>query len=97
MSCRGFAFSGQPRQQGRKVRGAASPTPLLTATRAAVVSDGGGGMRLAVTLLGLDLLTIDLTTGDGDNGSDPGDCTSFPIGFTASPGDQRWERSAELE
>lgn len=54
-------------------------------------------MRLAVTLLGLDLLTIDLTTGDGDNGSDPGDCTSFPIGFTASPGDQRWERSAELE
>jgi hypothetical protein len=54
-------------------------------------------MRLAITLFGLDLLTVDIASADGDNSTDPGDCTSFPVGFTATPGDQRWERSAELE
>lgn len=38
-------------------------------------------MRLAITLLGLDLLTVELDTSDGDNGSDPGDCTTYPVGF----------------
>lgn len=47
-------------------------------------------MRLSITFLGLDLLSIDVTT-DGDNGTDPGDCTSYPVGFTLSAGDQRWE------
>lgn len=53
-------------------------------------------MRLAITFLGLDLLSIDVTTDtDTDNGTDPGDCTTYPIGFTPSPGDQRWERGLE--
>lgn len=51
-------------------------------------------MRLAVTLLGLDLLTVELNTGDADNGVDPGDCTSSPVGFAPSYGDQRWEVGA---
>lgn len=49
-------------------------------------------MRLA---LGIDVLTIELST-DPDNGTDPGDCTTTPLGFTPSHGDQRWNRGAEL-
>lgn len=52
-------------------------------------------MRLALTVLGIDLLTIEIST-DQDNGTDAGDCTSQPLGFTPSPGDQRWDRGAEL-
>ena len=51
-------------------------------------------MRLAVTFLGLDLLSIDISTGETDNGIDPGDCTSYPVGFTLQAGDQRWEQGA---
>lgn len=51
-------------------------------------------MRLSVTLLGLDLLSIEVTTDQSDDG--PGDCTTMPVGFTASHGDQRWERGADL-
>jgi hypothetical protein len=54
-------------------------------------------MRLAITFLGMDLLSVDVSTSDGNNGTGAGDCTSIPLGFTASHGDQRWERSAELE
>lgn len=49
-------------------------------------------MRLSITLLGLDLLSIDVSTdGSSDNGTDPGDCTSYPVGFAPQAGDQRWE------
>lgn len=54
-------------------------------------------MRLAITVLGRDLLTLEITTTTTEQQADgPGDCTSYPVGFTASPGDQRWDRGAEL-
>lgn len=53
-------------------------------------------MRVAVTILGLDLLTLEITTTTTEQQADAGDCTSYPVGFTASPGDQRWDRGAEL-
>lgn len=49
-------------------------------------------VRVAVTFLGLDLLSIDVTTtADDDNGTDPGDCTTYLLGFVPQAGDQRWE------
>lgn len=53
-------------------------------------------MRLAMTLLGLDLLTVEISTDDGDNGTDPGDCTSTQVGFAPTPGAQRWEQGPDL-
>lgn len=47
-------------------------------------------MRLTIRILGLEILQLEATT-DDDNGTDPGDCTTTPIGFTPTPGDQRWE------
>lgn len=55
-------------------------------------------MRLSITLLGLDLFTLEIATDNNpDNGADPGDCTSMVVGFAPSPGDQRWERGVELD
>ena len=55
-------------------------------------------MRLTIRFLGLDLLTIEASTDDDqDNGTDRGDCTTQPIGFAPSPGDQRWESGPVLE
>ena len=54
-------------------------------------------MRLAITILGLDALTIEISTHDSDNGTDPGDCTTMPLGFAPSPGDQRWQAGPELQ
>ena len=51
-------------------------------------------MRLVIRLLGTEVFAID-TEPDRDEG--PGDCTTYPVGFTASPGDQRWEKAPELE
>ena len=51
-------------------------------------------MRLALTLLGLDLLTIEIST-DEAGSEDAGEATSYPVGFTASHGDQRWEQGVE--
>jgi hypothetical protein len=35
-------------------------------------------VRLSITFLGLDLLSVEVTTAaDEDNGTDPGDCTSY--------------------
>lgn len=47
-------------------------------------------MRLALTFLGLDLFTLEVTT-DSDNGSDPGDCTStaVAVGFTVP--EREWD------
>lgn len=45
-------------------------------------------MRLAITLLGLDLFTIELETAAAECyeavDDSPGDCTTYPIGFTAA-------------
>lgn len=47
-------------------------------------------MRLSVTLLGLDLFSVEISTDDDtategyDDGTDPGDCTTYPLGFTAA-------------
>jgi hypothetical protein len=46
-------------------------------------------VRLAVTMLGLDLLTVEITT-DAES-DEPGDCITTPVGFTVSAGDQRWQ------
>ena len=55
-------------------------------------------MILTVRLLGVEVLHVELTDerpaelpADG-----PGDVVSQPVGFTASPGDQRWETSPDL-
>lgn len=42
-------------------------------------------MRLSITLLGLDLFTVELeTTAAEVYDESPGDCTTYPIGFTAA-------------
>lgn len=51
-------------------------------------------MRLSVRMLGLEVLTIEAST-DDDQPNGPGDCTTTPIGFAPSPGDQRWEKGIE--
>lgn len=55
----------------------------------------GLGMRLVVRLLGAEVFAIETESPSPD--SDRGDSTSYPIGFTRSEGDQRWERGTELE
>lgn len=52
-------------------------------------------MRLVVRLLGAEVFAIETESPSPD--SDRGDSTSYPIGFTRSEGDQRWERGTELE
>lgn len=51
-------------------------------------------MRLAIRLLGLDLLTVEVSTDEADEQA--GECTTYPVGFAPSPGDQRWERGVDL-
>ena len=52
-------------------------------------------MRLTVHILGREVLTIDTDRDDQQSQPDRGDCTTMPIGFAPSPGDQRWERGLE--
>jgi hypothetical protein len=52
-------------------------------------------MNLTIRFLGLDLLSVDLTT-DAPEEEEFGDCLTTPLGFTASPGDQRWELGRDL-
>jgi hypothetical protein len=52
-------------------------------------------MRVSIRLLGLDLLDVEIST-DGEQPSPDtdlsgGTSSSYPIGFTPSPGDQRYE------
>ena len=54
------------------------------------------GMRLVVRLLGAEVFAIE-TGNDETDGERRGESTSYPIGFTQSHGDQRWERGAEFE
>lgn len=41
-------------------------------------------MRLAVTLFGRDLFAIELTTEAAVEYEEPGECTTYPVGFTAT-------------
>lgn len=52
-------------------------------------------MRLSICVLGTEVLVIE--TGMPQPHDDRGDCTTYPVGFTRSPGDQRWERAAEMD
>lgn len=45
-------------------------------------------MRIALHLFGHEIVA--LTTGEAEEYEEPGDCTTTPIGFAPSPGDQRW-------
>ena len=56
-------------------------------------------MRFSIRVLGLELLTIEASTDDGAPAVDGeelagGTTSAYPIGFCASPGDQRWESGA---
>lgn len=54
-------------------------------------------MNLTVRVLGLELFSLDISTEDAaEDGAElaGGATTSYPLGFTASPGDQRWESGA---
>jgi hypothetical protein len=61
-------------------------------------------MRLVIRVMGLDLLDVELTTATEPEAEDDpaaalngGSTGAMPMGFTPSPGDQRWQKSAELE
>jgi hypothetical protein len=58
-------------------------------------------MRLSIRVLGLDLLDVEVSTDDAETEDDSdlsdGTTSSYPIGFTHSPGDQRWERGVEYQ
>ncbi len=54
-------------------------------------------MQLTIRLLGTEVLHIHLgaeVVDEDELGPVEGDCTTYPLGFTASPGDQRY---AELD
>jgi len=53
-------------------------------------------MKINIRLLGTEVLHVEI--GGADESDDQrGDCTTYPIGFTPSPGDQRWERGVDLD
>jgi len=51
-------------------------------------------MRVTLRILGLALIDLEASTEDtpiADDWTDSGTTTATPIGFSPSPGDQRWE------
>lgn len=46
-------------------------------------------MRLTLSLFGHEIIAI--STDTDVEYEEPGDCTTQPIGFAPSPGDQRWQ------
>lgn len=52
-------------------------------------------MRLTIRLLGVEVFHA--STDKDEEVADRGDCTTYPIGFTASPGDQRWDNPIREE
>jgi hypothetical protein len=51
-------------------------------------------MQRTVRLLGLEFLHIDLSDPEPETQQEkPPDCTTYPVGFVASPGDQRWRET----
>lgn len=58
-------------------------------------------MRFSVRVFGLELLTIEASTEDAEEATEGtelagGTTVAYPLGFTASPGDQRWEAGVDL-
>lgn len=51
--------------------------------------------RLTIRLLGTEVLRIETGEAKADDG--PGDCTTYPVGFAPSPGDQRYEAGMDFE
>lgn len=53
-------------------------------------------MNLTVRVLGLDLFTLEVSTDEAAEGGElaGGTTVAYPLGFSASPGDQRWESGA---
>jgi hypothetical protein len=49
-------------------------------------------MRLVIRILGAEVIAIE--TGP-ETPPGPGDCTTHPVGFVPSPGDQRWEKGVD--
>lgn len=57
-------------------------------------------MRFVVRLLGTEVFAIETGPEDEDDPArdlSGGTLSSYPVGFTPSPGDQRWESSADYE
>lgn len=55
----------------------------------------GEHVKLTIRLLGTEVLHIE--TGEQDAGGEwRGDCTTYPVGFAPSAGDQRYESGADL-
>jgi len=53
--------------------------------------------RLLVRVLGFDIFEVTTDPDDeGPQAGDRGDCTTTPVGFTAQPGDQRWQPGPDL-
>lgn len=56
-------------------------------------------MTLTLRVLGLELIHLEVSTdNEGDEGSEcdePGSCTTYPVGFVGSGGDQAWEAGVE--
>ena len=50
-------------------------------------------VQLTVRLFGLEFLHIELA--DPEQTDEPGDCTTSPVGFVPSWGDQRWEKGVD--
>ena len=52
-------------------------------------------MRLTIRVLGCEVLLVSTEADNEQQG--PGDCTTMPLGFAASPGDQRWREVEGVE
>lgn len=54
-------------------------------------------MRLTIRALGLELLDIHVSTEEetADDYDGSGTTSAYPVGFTPSPGDQRWETGVD--
>jgi len=52
-------------------------------------------MRIVLRILGAEVLAMETGPEQLDEG--PVECTTYPVGFTPSPGDQRWEKGVDLQ
>lgn len=50
-------------------------------------------MRLTISVLGVEVFSVSTET--DHQHTDSGEATSYPMGFTPSHGDQRWEAGAQ--
>lgn len=54
-------------------------------------------MTLTLRELGLELIHLEVSIDQGDEAEcdEPGSCTTYPVGFVGSGGDQAWEAGVE--